>query len=344
MSDAADSTLNTVKTLLTAFKTGATPPAPAAKSPAEPAYLPPPFPVEVVKPGEKAKELGRLLLLTKIQAEDNYTRQIQEDMALRASRRAAGQPGLDCAGSLHISLFFDGTASNQEDADDQYVSTGSALTGIGKLYRAANWSKQVPSAEEDWYFSHYFPGCGARFSQIGEDKYSLDGELFGNGGEDRINQALLKTLSSLVYAVTKTDVSDSTLTTYRQNMATTWPASMMSHASTRKKVITDFFDAHLGPVVNQWPQQPTRDYIQKLQKRILKIKLFVYGYCRGASTARVFARWLEELLDNTPMPLDTKLSPTSGSALPPGPTLLGIPISIEFMGLMDSVSSVGVPH
>ncbi|MDQ8576754.1 DUF2235 domain-containing protein, partial [Klebsiella aerogenes] len=85
-------------------------------------------------------------------------------------------------------------------------------------------------------------------------------------------------------------------------------------------------------------------HIQRSQRRIAKIKLFVYGYCRGAATARAFARGLESLLDDAKMPLDATNMLPAGTVVPGGPTLLGIPISIEFMGLLDTVSAVGVPH
>lgn len=225
MSDTADSTLSTVKALLDAFKTGATPAAAAAKSTADPACLPPKFPVP---PKEDTSESGRLPA-TKMQVENNYARQCLEALAPRASRQTAGQPVLDCTGSLHISLFFDGTCNNQEDADEVYGTTKSALTSIGKLYHAANWQKTGnQSPRDDGYFSYYFPGCGARFSQIHEDNYTLTGELFANGGEDRINQALLKTYSSIVYAARKIYVKDADLDAYRQQMATTWPVSMVT--------------------------------------------------------------------------------------------------------------------
>ncbi|MNL63949.1 hypothetical protein D3C87_1881210 [compost metagenome] len=44
------------------------------------------------------------------------------------------------------------------------------------------------------------------------------------------------------------------------------------------------------------------------------------------------------------MPLNAPNAAPVGSVVPSGPTLLGIPASIDFLGLMDSVSSVGVPH
>jgi len=343
MSDTSDSTLNTVKALIDAFKTGAKPSA-TSVSTAEAAWVPPPFPVPAKDAKQdELKEHGRLPS-TKTLTEGNYARQRLEDLARGQSQQPDEKPVTDCAGSLHISLFFDGTCCNQEDADEVYGSPKPALTNIGRLYHAANWTNETNTPEDDGYFSYYFPGCGARFPQIGEEDYSLDGELFANGGEDRINQALLKTFSSIVYAVTHTSVEDGALGVYRQKMATNWPFSMITKGFNRKNAINEFCDIYLGKVVPQWPLQPTREYIHRAQKRIPKIKLFVYGYCRGAATARAFACGLEALLDKTPMPLNAAHTAPEGSVLPSGPTLLGIPVSIDFLGLMDSVSSVGVPH
>ncbi|MBL7636557.1 DUF2235 domain-containing protein, partial [Atlantibacter hermannii] len=138
---------------------------------------------------------------TREQTEANYAKQLS-GTAMLPAKKAGGKPELECSGALHISLFFDGTCCNQQDADDVYGSDRPPLTNIGRLYGAANWQKSGGSPEDDGYFCYYFPGCGARFPEIGEDNYTLDGELFANGGEDRINQALLKTFASIIYTAT----------------------------------------------------------------------------------------------------------------------------------------------
>ncbi|HBU8352911.1 TPA: DUF2235 domain-containing protein, partial [Klebsiella aerogenes] len=353
MSDTADSTLSALKALIAAFQTGATPVA-VKTSTAEAASLPPKFPGPDDKKGEKPadnsvqhkaeyNERGRLPA-SRTQTEGNYARQYLEGYIGESDHQSDKKTEPGCPASLHISLFFDGTCCNKEGADEVYGSRNPPLTNIGRLYHAANWSGQSPPAEDDGYFSYYFPGCGARFPEIGEEHYSLDGELFANGGEDRINQALLKTYSSICYAVNKTAIKDSELTRYRQSMATVWPFSRLTQKFNRKSALDEFCNKHLGAVVNQWPRQPTRLHIQRSQRRIAKIKLFVYGYCRGAATARAFARGLESLLDDAKMPLDATNMLPAGTVVPGGPTLLGIPISIEFMGLLDTVSAVGVPH
>ncbi|HCR0926425.1 TPA: DUF2235 domain-containing protein, partial [Klebsiella aerogenes] len=353
MSDTADSTLNALKALIAAFQTGATP-VTVKTSTAEAASLPPKFPGPDDKKGEKPadnstqqkaeyNERGRLPA-SRTQTEGNYARQYLEGYIGESDHQSDKKTEPDCPASLHISLFFDGTCCNKEGADEVYGSRNPPLTNIGRLYHAANWKVQDEAAENDGYFCYYFPGCGARFPEIGENEYSLDGELFANGGEDRINQALLKTYSSICYAVKKERIEDSELTRYRQSMATVWPFSRLTQKFNRKSALDKFCDDHLGGVVNQWPRQPTRLHIQRSQRRIAKIKLFVYGYCRGAATARAFARGLESLLDDAKMPLDATNMLPAGTVVPGGPTLLGIPISIEFMGLLDTVSAVGVPH
>ena len=347
MSDTADSTLNALKALIAAFQTGATPVA-VKTSTAEAASLPPKFPgPDDKKPADNSmqqkteyNERGRLPA-SRTQTEGNYARQYLEGYVKESDHPSDKKTEPGCPASLHISLFFDGTCCNEEDGDEVYGSRNPPLTNIGRLYHAANW---LDKAENDGYFCYYFPGCGARFPEIGEEHYSLDGELFANGGEDRINQALLKTYSSICYAVKKERIEDSELTGYRNSMATVWPFSRLTQKFNRKSALDKFCNDHLGYVVNQWPRQPTRLHIQRSQRRIAKIKLFVYGYCRGAATARAFARGLESLLDDAKMPLDATNMLPAGTVVPGGPTLLGIPISIEFMGLLDSVSAVGVPH
>ena len=129
MSDASDSTLNTIKALVDAFKTGTAGSATPAST-AEAAWVPPPFPVPAKDARQDAlKDHGRLPS-TKTLTEGNYARQRLEDLARGQSQQPDEKPVTDCAGSLHISLFFDGTCCNQEDADEVYGSPKPALTNV----------------------------------------------------------------------------------------------------------------------------------------------------------------------------------------------------------------------
>ncbi|WP_160329190.1 phospholipase effector Tle1 domain-containing protein, partial [Pseudomonas syringae] len=60
--------------------------------------------------------------------------------------------------------------------------------------------------------------------------------------------------------------------------------------------------------------------------RLLGLKLYVYGFSRGAAAARAFVSWLNELMRYQPfLALDD----------------LQIPLSVEYLGLLDTVASVG---
>ena len=74
---------------------------------------------------------------------------------------------------------------------------------------------------------------------------------------------------------------------------------------------------------------------QNPTNKIVWIKLAVFGFSRGATLARAFVRDL----------LDPKLGKTSttGGDLQWKGALGRYPLSIEFMGLFDTVASVGVP-
>lgn len=75
--------------------------------------------------------------------------------------------------------------------------------------------------------------------------------------------------------------------------------------------------------------EPLRAKVATAQPTVLAIKLFVYGFSRGAAEARTFITWLSELFD-TPQGVEL-----------PEQKLLGLPVSIEFLGLLDTVASVG---
>ncbi|MBF3221272.1 DUF2235 domain-containing protein, partial [Pseudomonas aeruginosa] len=63
---------------------------------------------------------------------------------------------------------------------------------------------------------------------------------------------------------------------------------------------------------------------------ILAMRLYVYGFSRGAAEARAFANWLQEL---------TRVSDADGRV---EYRFAGLPISIEFLGLFDTVAAVGL--
>jgi hypothetical protein len=240
----------------------------------------------------------------------NYQRQQAEvelyRQGLNAERGLRGAS--TCARALHISVFFDGTNNNEHN--DTKVAKPPHPTNIARLFHA---SLDRP---ENGYFGYYIPGVGTPFPEIGELDYSTLGMAFANRGEDRINWGLLRIVDALTFVLSnKKRLSLPLAQTQLKAMATTWPLTALGKSS-RRQVMASLLE-------------PLRAKVATAQPKVLAIKLFVYGFSRGAAQARTFVTWLSELFDTPP------------GAERPEQALLGLPLSIEFLGLLDTVASVG---
>jgi len=68
---------------------------------------------------------------------------------------------------------------------------------------------------------------------------------------------------------------------------------------------------------------------------VKNIYVSAFGFSRGAAEARTFANWLVKLCE-----LDARLTGKSSQGL----TLAGFPVTFDFLGLFDTVASVGVAN
>lgn len=230
----------------------------------------------------------------------------QELNALRGLRGAS-----TCAHSLHISLFFDGT--NNNEPYDTHKATPPHPTNIARLYHA---TLEQP---ESGYFRYYIPGVGTPFPEIGELDFSMRGLAFANRGEDRVNWGLLQIADALSFALNNKQGLDLPVAQAKlKAMASTWPLTAQGKSS-RRQVMASLLE-------------PLRTRVATVQPKVLAIKLFVYGFSRGAAEARTFVTWLSELFD----------TPQGAEHLEQA--LLGLPLTIEFLGLLDTVASVGSAH
>lgn len=240
----------------------------------------------------------------------NYKKQIREQEAYlcELSETAGQRVGFTCSQSLHISLFFDGTGNNDEH--DTNVDPAHP-TNIAKLYHA---SLQGNDAENKGYFSYYMPGVGTAFPKIGEMDYSDDGLKYASGGENRINWALLRLVDALLFAVNGTRLNDSIAKSKLSDMCAHWP---LTGEVNRRNAINNLLE-------------PLKPKVSLAKPHLLNIKLYIYGFSRGAAEARTFVNWLTELFPVK----DGKAEMT----------LLGLQVSIEFLGVLDTVPSVGAAH
>ncbi|EAN4948251.1 DUF2235 domain-containing protein [Salmonella enterica] len=266
-----------------------------------PCWAPPKFP-----------EGGRLTL-SEAQVNANYQKQIREAENLKAalSKQAGVRLGFTCSQSLHISLFFDGT--NNNEYNDTHLAKPSHPTNIAKLYHAT-----YQDADSDGYFRYYIPGVGTPFPKIGEMDYSSDGLAFATGGEDRINWGLLRLVDALSYAIDPMHqrLDDGVAKGLLSDMRAHWP---ITGEVNRRNAI--------NPYLKKLQQQ-----LEQAKPYLLNMKLFIYGFSRGAAEARTFVNWLTQLSDPTKQIEEQQLM------------LAGLPVSIEFLGLLDTVASVGAAH
>ena len=262
---------------------------------------PPAFPVS-----------GRLPIDIRV-VTDNYDRQTAEEDRDHQKINSKGQrQRFECCHSLHISLFFDGTNNNDDnDTKKNHPSN------IAKLFHASLRGRE---AEEKGYFSYYMPGVGTAFPDIGELDYSAEGLRYATGGEDRINWALASLAHALTFALTKQELSKTDRKKAVMDMSTLQAPLMSAFGSSKRRgVMTKLLGSLQARVALAKP-------------RVLGIKLYVYGFSRGAAQARTFVNWLSQLVE------------TPDGAEQPAQRLLGLPVSVEFLGVLDTVASVGIAH
>ncbi len=296
------------------------------------AWNPPPFPARGRLPSEP------LLVGQNCHRQNSAERNYRQELCLAAGRRV--EP--PCCKTLHISLFFDGTGNNLNN--DFVLDNPRHPTNIARLFRATigdgtaggvTNSSQVPlDAAADSggkYFKFYIPGVGTPFPEINDPDYTDSGLIGAMMGEERINWALLRILDVLKFTATEQWLTAGESRKSIGKMGTRWSLLWVGGSNNRDEEFNRLLN-ELAPRLKPLITQP-----EPGKPKLLGIKLYIYGFSRGAAAARAFVRWLSELL---PPPLK------EGDA-PPQCLLVGglqLPISIEFLGLLDTVASVGVAH
>ena len=207
-------------------------------------------------------------------------------------------------------------------------------------------------ANERGFYAYYIPGVGTPFPQIGTYDYYSAGLQFAVGGEDRINWGLIQLCNTLHHTVTKDFIGNGVMKKAVQTMDSSSLNNKASLISKQVAIIEKTIPGYDYSRVNQAyldsrdPNNtvpasrlkaiekllnPIKEKVIGSQCKIVAIKLFVYGFSRGAAEARAFVSWLDEILSSSPL----------GS---PVGTLLGIKVSVEFLGIFDTVPAVGIAN
>ncbi|WP_242490023.1 T6SS phospholipase effector Tle1-like catalytic domain-containing protein [Noviherbaspirillum cavernae] len=215
--------------------------------------------------------------------------------------------------------------------------------GTDGLSKKTAWSN--PGKYYNFYRT-YVPGVGTPFDEVGdtgEGSMRTQGLAFAYMGENRIIWALVEMINNVHRYYRKQKLIDTD----------------KFKASFNKLTLPDFGETHrFAPSFNEWNEQATpcqrmtalftavlKDLHMALQMyvpvdeagkskdhgKVINIFLSVFGFSRGAAEARAFANWLTWLCK-----LDAEISGRAGLSLGT------IPVTFDFMGLFDTVASVGL--
>lgn len=189
---------------------------------------------------------------------------------------------------------------------DHYPKHGHS--NVVRLYNAH------PDKPSEGYFSYYIPGVGTPFPQIGENNYSSLGKAAAMGGEQRINWGLIQ----IYNAVHRFLMGNNSLITDEQ----------------AKTIVKNMSSDQLGMggsyrrmVMHTW-EEKLKTVIKSTKPEVQQINISVFGFSRGAAQARAFCNWFFELCEKK-----------DGAY-----TLAGVPVRIYFLGIFDTVASVGLAN
>ncbi|AWT15986.1 hypothetical protein DM611_17725 [Stenotrophomonas maltophilia] len=307
-------------------------------------------------------------------ASEHLTR-LNDREAARNAGASSGSPS-DCGTDVFLGCFFDGTRNHKLDSHRRQDKTESNIARLFDVYDRDQGSSPGARAAR---FASYIQGVGTEaLKEIGDTGtgwHARAGAAAGWGGEGRVNWMLLKVQDHLLTHFAETTVTtamgfDSTAPVARkmsadlrlslQDVERLAQAARMplsnylavnqgeKELDLRNSLSGGFWNmvgalqrvrgthlARADHTARRAVLQERRAFLekkvapfQKQNPRVDRIRISVFGFSRGATEARVFCNWLGDACDPGPGPL----------------RLCGIPVQIDFMGLFDTVASVGAAH
>jgi hypothetical protein len=270
-------------------------------------------------------------------------------------KSAASPPCATCKTNLFFGFFFDGTKNNYIQAD-----AGKNHSNVARLYDCFPGlsTPTVLPAVTDWahekaayshFFKVYIPGVASPFEQIGDSGAGLQltrGAAAGYGGEGRILWALLQAINNIHRYFLKKPLLSPDETRSILNRI------VLDRARRRLMQPRRRFEAEMP---NDEQNEKTRLEFEKILKRlhaaiavhmpdkygnarqkdpatVKKIFISIFGFSRGATQARAFLNWLMSMCT-----LDARMCKKEGVM-----TLGGFEVAFNFLGLFDTVASVGL--
>jgi hypothetical protein len=278
-----------------------------------------------------------------------------QDVLEKREQPKFGAPGESCKTNLFFGFFFDGTRNNyiQDGAGKSHSNVARlydcypGLSVPGVLPPATDWQYQPERYTH--FFKVYVPGVASPFQKVDDSGKGMDamlGAAAGAMGERRITWALVQAINNVHRYF------------YKAPLIAQSEADQLVRSVELTKISRAFMEAKGGPSVpgrpewrarrefgdilsrlhsalsSHWPDERTGKP-QKIDPGIVKtIYVSVFGFSRGATEARAFTNWLQSLCK-----LDAQLRGKPG-----GLSLGGFPVEFDFVGLFDTVASVGLAN
>lgn len=266
-----------------------------------------------------------------------------------------GAAGDTCQTNLFFGFFFDGTKNNYVQAEKGLNHSNVArlydcypgLSVPGVLPASTDW--QYKPSNYTHFFKTYIPGVASPFKEVndsGKDSEQTRGAAMGYRGEARIIWALIQAINNVhryFYKAPIVSSSDAAKLASLLDLSTASRRAMRpdsifdsrNDAARALKKTRDEFEKVLrrlhSAVSPHWPDKKT-GRPGKIDPGIVQtIHVSIFGFSRGATQARAFANWLIELCR-----FDARLT-GRGDAM----TLGGFRLEVDFLGLFDTVASVG---
>lgn len=270
----------------------------------------------------------------------------------RRERPPVGVPRESCTANLFFGFFFDGTKNNYVEAES--TRNHSNVARLYDCYPGESVPDVLPR-DYDWqhqpqryrhFFKVYVPGIASRFEQVGDPGDWTVGAAAAAFGERRIIWALLQAINNLHRYFLKAPLISSQetdrlirLIVLRADARRLMERPKISGERREfpSKDARYYFETVLkrlhAALSAHWPNKKT-GRPAKIDPAIVKmIYISMFGFSRGATEARAFLNWLQSLCK-----LDAQMVGSSVMSLG------GFPVTFDFLGLFDTVASVGIAN
>jgi hypothetical protein len=217
-----------------------------------------------------------------------------------------------CEMTVQIGIFFDGTGN--------CLNPGGGISARSNVLRL---HQTYPEHQPTGNYRIYVPGLGTPFPLIGEYKETAYGDAFATGGDGRIIYAILRVIDAIHRSFFGTEMFGSDrIKALCSAEPTEAQKNMVKQFGLFGNLVDDDDDGarRVKFLTTCLRDMQIRMKANKVPK-ICTCFLDVFGFSRGATEARVFCHWMNDLM--------TKSS------------LAGIPVRFRFLGVMDTVASVG---